>query len=314
MTLARELAMRLECRVEKEKRPCHECAACQQIALDKYCDVQVLRLTQTSETESGKGRTEIGIDQIKDLLHSANLPPFAGDYRLYIIDEADNLSADAAHRLLKTLEEPPKKVVFLLLAESATAIPATVISRCQRLNLARVKTAEIEALLLTRRLDPEKARLLARLSGGRPGWALEAAENPAFQEERREKFARMAALLAGDISDRFNVANLLALQFSKKRDVVYETLDTWSGWWRDILLVKIGSNTDIISIDNESTLVEMAGSYTVEQIKTTIANILECQTQLKLNANARLALEVLMLNLPQRNRQKAGAAFREENA
>ena len=60
----------------------------------------------------------------------------------------------------------------------------------------------------------------------------------------------------------------LALQFGKKRETVYETLDTWAGWWRDILLVKTGCSSDIVNIDYLSALAEMAGVYSLAQIKT----------------------------------------------
>ena len=76
------------------------------------------------------------------------------------------------------------------------------------------------------------------------------------------------------------------------------TLDAWAGWWRDLLLVKTGCTADIISIDFMSGLAEMAGTYSLIQIKSGIQNILEAGEQLKLNANPRLVVEALMLNLP----------------
>jgi DNA polymerase-3 subunit delta' len=233
------------------------------------------------------------------MLHSANLPPFEGQYRVYIIDEAGHLSMEAANRLLKTLEEPPKKVVFVLLTTNARLIPATVISRCQSINLARVKTSEIETALIDRWLvEPEKARLLSRLCHGCPGWAITASTSAHLLEDRREVFEKMVKAVKSDYSERFTTAGQLATQYSKKRETVYETLDSWAGWWRDILLVKTGCDSDIVSIDYLPALAEMAGLYNLARIKTAIVSIREAVEQLKLNANARLALEALMLNLP----------------
>jgi DNA polymerase-3 subunit delta' len=305
MTLALDLAMTLNCKPGKSQRPCRECTACLKIAAGKHSDIQIVGLNRNPEADEAKERTEIGIETINQMLHSANLPPFEGEHRVYIIDEAGDLSPDAANRLLKTLEEPPPKVTFVLLTENAGLIPATIISRCQRLNLNRMKTRELELALNARwQIEPEKATLLARLSYGCPGWAVVASKNPNLLDERREKLEKMRTVLTSDYSERFGAAAQLALQFSKKRESVYETLAAWAGWWRDILLVKTGCNNDIINIDSLPALSEMARGYTLEQIKSAIESIHETEAQLKLNANVRLALEALMLKLPEREFKK----------
>jgi DNA polymerase III subunit delta' len=299
MTLALDLAMALNCQSGKNQRPCGKCVSCQKISSGKHADVQVIGLNSNLNPNEPKERTEIGVEQVKEMLHSASLPPFEGEYRVYIIDEAAYLSMEAANRLLKTLEEPVGKVVFILLTANARLIPATLISRCQRLSLSRLKTAEIESALVEHwNIESEKAKLLARLSHGCLGWAVEAAENTILLQERNELFARMLVLMRGDYSERFAAANQLALQFGKKRETVYETLDTWAGWWRDILLVKTGCNSDIVSIDYLPDLAKMAGDYRLVQIKAAIQSIIQAGEQLRLNANSRLVMEALMLNLP----------------
>ncbi len=299
MTLALDLAMALNCQGEAADKPCGKCGSCQKIKAGKHADVQIVSLNQNPDPEETKERTEIGIEQIKNMLHSAALPPFEGRYRVYIIEEAGQLSLDAANRLLKTLEEPPAKVIFFLLTTDIGLIPATVASRCQRLNFSRVKVSEIESVLVSQGvIEAEKARLLARLSHGCPGWAIEASQISHLLQDRNERFEKMEMVLRSDYSDRFTTAAQLALQFGKKRETVYEILDAWLGWWRDILLVKTGSNSDIINIDFLPALAEMAGAFSLAQIIAAIQNIRRAREQLQLNANSRLTLEVLMLNLP----------------
>jgi DNA polymerase III subunit delta' len=299
MTLAKDLAAALNCQAEKEKRPCWDCAACRKIAEDKHADVQIAGLNRTQDKEDTKERVEIGIDQIKDMLHSANLPPFEGTCRVYIIDETGNLSLDAANRLLKTLEEPPSGVVFILLTDNIGLIPKTVISRCQQLKLSRLKTSEIDSLLQARgEVEPEKLKLISRLSCGCPGWAIQACHSPGLFIERQNRFEQMLTIFKGDYNERFTFAAQLALQFGKKRETIYETMDTWVSWWRDILLVKTGCTGDITSIDFMSHLAEVAGAYSLVQIKAVIGDVREAIDQLKLNGNPRLVLEALMLNLP----------------
>jgi DNA polymerase-3 subunit delta' len=298
MTLALDLAMTMNCSSEKETRPCGKCVSCVKIAAGKHSDIQIIDLNQNLDPEETKEKKLIGIGQINDVLHSANLPPFEGRHRFYIINEAGNLSLDAANRLLKTLEEPPARVTFILLTANLRLIPATIISRCQKLMLTRMRTTEIEKVLVTNwQVEEPKARLLARLSHGSLGWAIETAQDGKLLEERQELFEKMLAVVKAGYSERFAAASQLALQFGKKRDTVYATLESWIEWWRDILLVKTGCHSDIINIDNLADFTEVAGGLSLFQIKDTINKINEALQQLKINVNSRLVMEALMLNM-----------------
>jgi len=180
MTLAKNLAQALNC--EAKERPCLKCTACQKIAARKHADVQVIGLTQNEDSAEAK---LIGIDQIKDVQHSASLPPFEGKHKVFIIDGAELLSIEAANCLLKTLEEPNDKVTFILLTVNDKLLPATVVSRCQRLELPPLSTSEAAQALADRQgIDNERARLLAGLSHGCLGWAIAAAEDDSHTKTR----------------------------------------------------------------------------------------------------------------------------------
>ncbi|MFQ5997657.1 MAG: ATP-binding protein, partial [Dehalococcoidales bacterium] len=145
MTLALNLAQALNC--EAAERPCGECAPCQKIASANHADVQVIGLISEENSAEAKLRTEISIDQIRQMQHSASLPPFEGKYKIFIIEEAEFLSTEAANCLLKTLEEPVGSVIFILLTANDRLLPQTVVSRCQRLELAPLAANEVEAAL-----------------------------------------------------------------------------------------------------------------------------------------------------------------------
>jgi DNA polymerase III subunit delta' len=299
MTLALDLAMALNCTSEEAQRPCGICPSCQKISLGKHSDVEIIHVLEAFESEDGKAKTEIGSDQIKKMIHSSFLPPFEGRYRIYIINDAAQASLEAANRLLKTLEDHQGQAIFVLLTTNVKLIPATVVSRCQRLNFSKVARLEIEKALVAKwEIEPERARLLARLCHGCPGWAVEASGKTNLLEERAKQFEKVQEVQRGDYSMRFAAALQLATQFSKKRDPVYEILDSWMGWWRDLLMAKTGCTDDVINLDYLPSLVEMAGAYSLAQIRKAIHDIQDAGEQLKLNANARLALEALMLNLP----------------
>ena len=299
MTLALNLAQALNC--EATEPPCGECLSCQKIASAKHADIQIVSLTTTENSTEAKPRAEIGISQIRQMQHSASLPPFEGKYKVFIIDGAEQLSNEAANCLLKTLEEPIGKVIFILLATNDQFLPVTVISRCQRLELSPPAVTEVEAALISRwEIEPSRAKLLARLSHGRLGWALSATLDDGVLQQRTDKMQGLFDITDADYEQRFSYAAELATQFNQKRGSVQKVLALWLDWWRDLLLIKVGCNEAITNIDLETRLVDSARSYNLTQIRAFINSIQMAGKQLRQNANPQLVLEVLMLDLPKR--------------
>jgi len=296
MTLALNLAQALNCPADEP--PCGVCDSCQRIASARHADIQIIALDSAVAPGEAKGRTEIGIDQIRQMQHSASLPPFEGQYRVFIIDGAEKLSTEAANCLLKTLEEPVGRVVFLLLTTDDGLLPATVVSRCQRLELRSMAAGEVEAVLDHQGTQAEEAKLLARLSHGRLGWALSAASNSALLEQRSQQLNSLVAAVGADYEERFSYATQLAAQFGQNREVVWEILALWLDFWRDLMLIKLDLREAISNIDLEAELVAEAKDFTLDEIRDFINAILEAEQGLKQNANARLVFEVLMLSMP----------------
>jgi len=297
MTLALNLAQALNC--EATQPPCGECAACQKIASGNHADVQIIGLTSDGNSAEAKPRAEISIDQIRQMQHVASLPPFEGRCKVFIVDGAEQLSHEAANCLLKTLEEPTGRVIFILLTLNERLLPPTVVSRCQRLKLRPLAATEAEAALNSGwGIEPQKAELLARLSHGCLGWAILAASDDGWLQQRTQQLDRLLDVINADYEERFAYASQLAAQFSQNRGWVQETLDLWLDWWRDLLLAKVGCNDTITNVDRSATLIDMARGYNLAQIKVFISNIQAAGEYLRLNANPQLVLETLMLSIP----------------
>ena len=178
--------------------------------------------------------------------HSSSLPPFEGKYKIFIIDGAEQLSTEAANCLLKTLEEPADRMVYLLLTINEQLLPATVVSRCQRVELPPVAAGKLEAELSHRwGVEPQRASLLARLSHGSPGWALSAMQDDNRLQQHTERMNRILEVIDADLETRFGYASQLAARFSQNRTTVQEELDSWLDWWHDLLLAKVGNNNTI---------------------------------------------------------------------
>ena len=147
-------------------------------------------------------------------------------------------------------------------------------------------------------IDLKKAKLLARLCHGCLGWAVSAAVDDGLLRQRAERIGRLLDVGTGDLEERFAYAGELVTQFSQNRRLAWEVLDLWLDWWRDLLLVKVGCSDTIVNVDMLATLVDQARDCSLVQIKNFIRSIQATQEQLRQNANPRLALEVLMLNVP----------------
>jgi DNA polymerase-3 subunit delta' len=309
MTLAINLAQALNC--EAEDRPCQECTACKKIAANKHADVQVIGIPRAEE--KGDEAKVIRIEQIQDLQRDASLPPFEGKHKVFIIDGAELMSVEAANRFLKTLEEPEKNVTFILLTANDRLLLPTIVSRCQRLELQPMSVpSETAALIEKLRLEPDKARLLAGLSHGCPGWAIEAAGHENILEQRQEELDGIVRIIKADYEERFDYVGKMAEGFTKNRAAVYDILDRWLDYWRDLMLVRLDCADMITNIDRKDEIIKIAGHYCLAAIRNFISSIESAADQLKRNVNTRLALEVLMLDIPGEESNKYQVAGSKE--
>ena len=295
-TLAINMAQALNC-LSPENAPCQECVQCTRIALGHHADVQVIGLRRGQD--GGPSRREIGIGDVREVERQASLTPAEGRMRVFIFDGAEHMSEEASNALLKTLEEPPNQVMIVLLTSWEDSLLPTILSRCRRLELRPMALAEVvKELVDLQGLEEEQAQIIARLSMGRLGWALAAVAEPSILEKRREELERLGQLPAATLQERFSFASDLASLYYRDRYEAEETLQLWLGWWRDLLLIREGAETFIHNLDMADVLRRQAREWTSEQITGFVKAILATAGALDSNANARLALEVLMLALP----------------
>jgi DNA polymerase-3 subunit delta' len=282
-TLALNFAQALHCL--GEDKPCGQCRSCLKIAHGNHPDVRVI------EAVNGT----IKIDQIRSMQREVALSPHEGRWKVYVIRQMERATTEAANCLLKTLEEPPAQVILMLTASDIDQLLPTIISRCQVLNLRPPSVLLVQKVLEGRwGVDPERAKLLARLSGGRLGWAVRASEDKAILRKRERRLDEMMELMGQGRVERLRYAQ----QLSRSADGLREVLDLWLIWWRDLLLIKGGSSTEVTNIDREATLRSQARGYNLTQVRDFIEALRTAVWQLEHNANTRLTLEVLMLSLP----------------
>ena len=135
------------------------------------------------------------MDQVREVQHSLSLKPYQSKFRVAIFLRFQEANDNAANALLKTLEEAPAHAVLILTADSPEQLLPTIVSRCEILRLRPLPVAAIEADLLERGIEPERARLLAHISGGRPGYARRLVDDTSLLEKREERLNDLQTLL-----------------------------------------------------------------------------------------------------------------------
>ena len=284
-TLARSLALALNCRSTDSPRPCLTCRSCQLISANKHPDVQLIE----------PDGAHVKIDQVRALQHDLALRPLEGRYRVAIFDQFETATVEAQNALLKTLEEPPDYAVLIVLTADPELLLPTIVSRCQQMALRPLTTAQVrEALIQTWHVETPQADVLAHLSGGRLGWAVKAAANHTLLEARANYLDDLQTLLQGDRVARFAYAEDL----TKKSERAREAIDLWRTWWRDVLLTASGSTAELINIDRMAQVQALAQHVDVHQAKAAADACGRALWQMDRNVTARLVVEVLLLDLP----------------
>ncbi|MCX5998876.1 MAG: DNA polymerase III subunit delta', partial [Chloroflexi bacterium] len=213
--------------------------------------------------------------------------------------KADLLTHEAANSLLKTLEEPSPHVLIILLTSREKNVLPTIVSRCQRVEMHPLPPSTVRDVLTKRYAAPEEtADLLARVSCGRIGWAIEALQDQGLIEKRNQTLDALSDLKRADTAKRLVYAAEMASEFGKHRESVRDAMDLWLGWWHDLLLVNTNHSELVTNVDRRKLLTEQARDLAPRQITSFIQQIQEAGVQLEQNANPRLVFEVLMLCIP----------------
>lgn len=266
---------------------CGSCNACTRLEQMQHPDLSVV------QSEPGSGTLKV--DQVRELQRSLSLAAYEARYRVATILRFEEANPNAANALLKTLEEPSPRVVLVLTAESAESLLPTIVSRCEILRLKPLPVAAVcEGLQSRWNLPPEEAHLLAHLSEGRPGYALALHQEPERLEQRRAWLEDLQRLLRASRVDRFHYAEAL----TKDREKSRQALSAWLSFWRDVFLEAAGASTPLTNLDYEQQVHHLAAQVDFAAARRAVSAIEHTMELFDRNINYRLAVEVLLLDLP----------------
>ncbi len=290
--LAHAFAMALNCTHEDPaQHPCGECRSCRLIYSGNHPDM----LYSRTDEKSG----QLKIDAIREVTRLLALKPFDSRYRVAIFDDFDAAQPRAQDALLKTLEEPPGHAVLILLAQSTERVMTTITSRCQVVPLRPVASETVQRVLEMHGADEERATLLARLSSGRVGWALNALRDDVVMQERDDMLDMLENVISSSRAGRFAIAEDLDKLARKDKGAIRTLLETWQTYWRDVLLLAQGSPVKPCNSDRHVQMQQLVQRIQPEDALHALqATRRTLNETLKTNASVRLALEVLFLDYP----------------
>ena len=291
-TTARALAAALNCTQPAEDGDaCGVCPSCKRLAAGTHPDFLVIG------PESSKSKTQIEIEQIRELRRLTGYPPLGGGWRVVLIKPAEALSAmndAAANALLKTLEEPPPRHLLVLTARGEAELLPTIVSRCHKLAFAPLPTALIVRELASRRgLPLSQAALVAALSGGSLGRAL-TLDPEELVKQRDQVMADLGSFKQGSATVVLEWAGRLA----KNRADLDNFLLLAQLWYRDLLLSHFQAPDNLLAHQDLRPALsreQAAGTPTTWFANFTALGV--AQRQLQANLNPELTLDIMGLRL-----------------
>lgn len=303
---AKILAKAVNCEHGPGPEPCNECEACRRITAGAVMDVQ--------EIDAASNR---GVEEIRDLRDKVKYAPTEVRRKVYIIDEVHMLTTEAFNALLKTLEEPPPHVMFILATTEPHRLPATVISRCQRFDFRRVSLEEqcerLEQICREEGIqaDNEAIQYIARLSDGGMRDALSILDQIASFSGGQvsysqvlemtggmasAQFAELArTLLKGDIGGVLQIIERL-MQEGKSADKCMENL---LYYFRDLLMIKMVPKADKLTerVLEPEAFGDVAAAFSKDQLFRMIDTLNHYQSEMKYAVQPQMLFEVALLRL-----------------
>jgi len=292
-TLALRLAQALNCTTPIAAGvPCGTCRDCRQIESMQHPDLTVIQALDDDGKPKENGTLKV--DYVRAVQHSLSLRPYQAKYRVALFLRFQEANDSAANALLKTLEEAPAHAILLLTADTPEQLLPTIVSRCEILRLRALPISAIEADLLKRGVDEERARVLAHISGGRPGYARKLVDDVTLLEKREERLNDLQTLLSASRVEKFSYADKLA----KDKETMRQVILIWLSYWRDVMLRVAQTDTPLTNIDCNMEIEFLASRLDLYAARHVVSELESALKKMDRNVNSRLLAEVLLLDWP----------------
>lgn len=295
-TVAKEFAAALMC--GKDDLSCQECFNCRQLKNNTHPDVWLVERMFDEKTE--KLKKDISVEQIRDLKNRLQQASFFNGYKIAMIPEAQRLNHNAVNTLLKVLEEPTKKTIIILMADSLNRIPQTIVSRSQVLRFLPVSAKRIEAYLTLSGVEDILAKRLAHVSSGRPGIALSFWRDKESWSQHEQAVKHFFSVIDSNVDKKFALADR-AIDWNKDESIniknLHHLFDSWQSVIRDLLLFKTDNKFLMSNIDFTSDIDAHGDYFSMAKILNMTRAMNQSRALVRQNINSKIILENLLLTL-----------------
>ena len=307
-TSAKVMAKAINCLNPTNGNPCNCCSNCKEI--DKNTSLDVIELDAASNN---------GVDKIRDIIEEVKYPPKNSKYKIYILDEVHMLSLGAVNAFLKTLEEPPSNVIFILATTDPQKLPITILSRCQKFDFKRIGIEQLinrlkyisneEGIVI----EDKSLELISRVSDGAMRDCLSILDQAqAMSDNKNVEYAALLKMLGlvtninllelTDSIIKKNITEGMIIVdriFKEGKDMLLLTKEL-TKHFRNLLMLKVSNKPEEVidmSLDNLETLKQQGSNIRIEDIMRNIKILQECEQLSKVSKQARLYLELALVKM-----------------
>lgn len=286
-TLALGLAARTDCRKRSGTDFCGNCESCLKVAGGNHPDIRLIQATGAS----------IGIETVRQLTREARYRPFQGACRVFIVDQAEKMTREAANSILKTLEEPAETSRIILTTAFPHQLLPTIRSRCQ-LFVFRPLTRDQLKNYLEIRYGAEEAELRAAFAGGSIGQALQLDLEQTLQDRDRVLAVLQQWLANASFARLFESCEEEPMRRDlKKRERVREYLEILRHLGEDLYFLRTGTESRMVNLDRRGRLLELAERVDLDWIQDLLYHLREARGDLDRNVQPLFCFETLWLKL-----------------
>ncbi|MBL7197255.1 MAG: DNA polymerase III subunit [Candidatus Omnitrophica bacterium] len=282
--MAKEFAKLINCKNVIDDC-CDECPQCKKINQDVHVDIHWFKPINNSIT----------ISQVRELEKYMYLRPYESNKKVFIICDAQYLTAESSNALLKTLEEPTANSVIILIANDAATLLPTISSRCQKIIFNSADESKIKDILIHKHKIPlSQAHFISYLAEGSLDKAL------SFKDLKNDLFEKRSHILNSIYFKKFSLFRMEEFSIkdnTQKRKSISLLLDILLAWFRDLLFVKIGLKNPLINWDKKEDLFRLNNRYSCEELIKNITTIANTKFLINSNINVKLAISKMRADI-----------------
>ena len=284
--IAKTFAAALQCETAGVN-PCGECHSCRQCMSGNQPDIIYVGHEKPNS---------IGVEDVRSQINGdIAIKPYAGPYKIYIINDGEKMTPQAQNALLKTIEEPPAYAVICLLTTNADGFLPTILSRCVRLDIRAIEDEKIRRFLMKEKGVPDyQADICAAFAQGNVGKAIRLAGSEDFNEMKKSALQLLKRLKEIDLYEMSQAVR----QITEYKLEIEDYFDLMMIWYRDVLLYKATADVNRLIFQDEIYEIKKAASRSsYEGIETVLEGLEKAKARIRANVNFELVIELLLLTI-----------------